>query len=158
MTEIKAAEAAKTVAAVTKAAAETEAAEEAKTAAKEAKTAAAEAKAAAETKMAAAEATAAAEAKAAAEFTEAGGGTGSPGMTALGSGSAAAIELMLRGRLQGPGHSGASGIANPAANLPTACRIAVVLAFLRDPEEGLPLRGVLQLPSIRRLRCRRRRQ
>ena len=59
-------------------------------------------------------------------------------MTGLGSGSAVAIESMLRGRLQGSGHSGASGIANLAARLPTAQGIAVVSTFLQNPVEGLP--------------------
>ena len=103
------------------------------TAAAEAK-AVAETKAAEEAKTAAPEATAAAEAKAAAESKAAEGGNGFPGMTGLGSGSAAAIESMLRGRLQDPGHSGASGIANLAASLPTARGISFVLTFLQDPE------------------------
>ena len=90
----------------------------------------------------AAEATAAAEAKAAAEFTAAGGGNGSPGMNGLRSGSAPAIESVLRGRLQGSGHSGASGIANLAALLPTARGIVVVLTFLQDPEGGLSVGSV----------------
>ena len=59
-------------------------------------------------------------------------------MNGLGSGSAAAIESVLRRRLQGPGLSGAPGIASLAASLPTARRTAVVLIFLQDPEEGLP--------------------
>ena len=79
--------------------------------------AAAETEAAEEDKTAAAEATAAAETKTAAGFIAAEGGNGSPGMTGLGSGSAAAIESMLRGRLQGPGHSGASRIASHAVIL-----------------------------------------
>ena len=75
-------------------------------------------------------ATAAAEAKAAAESKAAEGDNGFPGLNGLGSGSSAAIESVLRGRLQGPGHSGASGIANLAAGLPTTRGIAVVLTFL----------------------------
>ena len=59
-------------------------------------------------------------------------------MTGLGSRPAAVIESVLWGRLQGPGHSGASGIANLAASLPAASCFAVVLTFLQDPEEELP--------------------
>ena len=72
-----------------------------------------------------------------------GSGSGrSSGTNGLGSGSAAAIESVLRGRLQGPGRSGAPGIAYFAASLPTAHGIAVVLTFLQDPEEGLPVGSV----------------
>ena len=66
----------------------------------------------------------------------------SPGTNGLGPGSAAAIEPVLRGRLRGPGHSGAPGIANLAASFPTAHGIAVVLNFLQDPEDGLPVGSV----------------
>ena len=59
-------------------------------------------------------------------------------MTRLGYGSAAAIASVLRERLQGPGNSGASGIASLAAGLPTARGIALVLTFLQAPEGGLP--------------------
>ena len=57
---------------------------------------------------------------------------GSPGTNGLGSGSAAAIESVLRGRLQGPGNSGVQGIANLAESPPMAQGIAVVLTFLQD--------------------------
>ena len=120
--------------------------------------AAAETEAAEEDKTAAAEATAAAESKTAAESKAAEGYNGPSGMTGLGSGPAAVIESVLRGRLQGPGHSGASGIANLATSLPLARGVAVISTFLQDPEEGLPLRVLLWRPSIRRLGCRRRRQ
>ena len=74
----------------------------------------------------------------AAVSTAADGKNGSLEITGLGSGSAAAIESVLRGRLQGPGHSGAPGIASLAASLPLSRRTSVVSTFLRDPEEGLP--------------------
>ena len=67
---------------------------------------------------------------------------GSRGTNGLGSGSAAAIAFVLRGRQQGPGYSGAPGIANFAASLPTAHGIAIVLPFLKDPEKGHPVGSV----------------
>ena len=57
---------------------------------------------------------------------------GSPGTNGLGSGSAAAIEPVLRGRLQGPGHFGAEGIVRLAASLPTDHGIAAEFTFLQD--------------------------
>ena len=73
---------------------------------------------------------------------------GTQGTSGLLSGSAAAIESVLRGRLQGPGHSGAPGITNLATSLPKAHWIAVVCRIPR--RDTLP--GLLRLLSVRRLR------
>ena len=53
-------------------------------------------------------------------------------------GSAAAIERVLRDRLQGSGHSNAAVIAGLVEGLPITQRIQAVLPYLQDPEEGLP--------------------
>ena len=84
------------------------------------------------------EARAEASAAVAGAFNAAGGDLGSPGTSELGTGSAAAIESMLRARLQGPGYSDARVIATLVARLPTDQGIAYVQSLLRDPEESLP--------------------
>ena len=47
---------------------------------------------------------------------------GSSGANGLGSGYAAAIGSVLRGRLQGPGHPDAHEIARPGAGLPSSSK------------------------------------
>ena len=84
------------------------------------------------------EARAEASAAVAVAINAAGGDLGSPGTSELGTGSAAAIESMLRARLQGSGYSDAPVIANLVARLPTDQGIAYVQSLLRDPEESLP--------------------
>ena len=84
------------------------------------------------------EARAEASAAVAVAINAAGGDLGSPGTSELGTGSAAAIESVLRARLQGIGYSDARVIANLVARLPKDQGIAYVLSLLRDPLEDLP--------------------
>ena len=81
----------------------------------------------------------------------------SPGTNGLGSGSAAAIESKLRGRLQGAGHSGAPGIAHLAARFPTAQGTAVVCLSCRTPRRDT-LSGLLRQLSYRRSGYQRKRR
>ena len=111
-------------------AAEAEAAVDAKVAAEAALAVAAAAAAAAT--VAVEEARAEASAAVAVAINAAGRDLGSPGTSELGTGSAAAIESMLRARLQGSGYSDAPVIAKLVARLPTDQGIACKSRFVAE--------------------------